>query len=152
MDTVMASPCQHQGSFLLGVFPDGVQPIYSLIGAHLIDVMDAERCEVLVDSAQCADRWGEGNLAVWFPAGHGVILDSVNHFEEQGLGNAPWLKKPEQRQAFAMDHMGMSYEEWRASHKEKYWGKGGQAAREVLDLSVFRLISNFVRKKRISGE
>ncbi len=152
MDTVMASPCQHQGSFLLGVFPDGVQPIYSLIGAHLIDVMDPERCEVLVDSAQCADRWGEGNLAVWFPAGHGVILDSVNHFEEQGLGNAPWLKKPEQRQAFAMDHMGMSYEEWRVSHKEKYWSKGGQAAREVLDLSVFRLISNFVRKKRISGE
>ena len=152
MDTVMASPCNEHSPYLREVFPDGVQPIYSLVGAHLIRVNDPERCEVLVDSAQCAERWGEGNLAVWFPAGHGIILDSVNHFEEQGLGNAPWLKKPEQRQAFAIDHMGMNYEEWRDSRSEKYWSKGGQAAREVLDLSVFRLISNFVRKKRISNE
>jgi HEAT repeat protein len=152
MDTVMASPCNQHSPFLREVFPDGVQPIYSLVGAHLIRVLDPERCEVLVDSAQCAERWGEGNLAVWFPAGHGIIMDSVNHFEEQGLGNAPWLKKPEQRQAFAIDHMGLSYEQWRDSRKEKYWSKGGQAAREVLDLSVFRLISNFVRKKRISDE
>ncbi len=152
MDTVQAQSCAPDSPFLREVFPPGVKPIYSLVGAHLIQIIDPQRCEVLVDSAQCAERWGNGNLAVWFPAGHGIILDSVNHFEEQGLGNAPWLKKPEQRQAFAMDHMGMSYEEWRETRSEKYWSKGGQVAREVLDLSVFRLISNFVRRKRISGE
>lgn len=152
MDTVKASSCAPDSPFLREVFPSNVQPIYSLVGAHLIQVIDAQRCEVLVESAQSAERWGNGNLAVWFPAGHGIILDSVNHFEEQGLGNAPWLKKPEQRQAFAIDHMGMSYEEWRETRDEKYWSKGGQVAREVQDLSVFRLISNFVRKKRISAE
>jgi len=152
LDDVLAAPCAPDSPYLRGVFPDGVEPRYALEGAHLIQVLDRERCEVLVDSPECAATWGEGNLAIWFPAGHGIILDSVNHFEEQGLMRATFLKKKEERQAYAIDHMGLRYDELREITKEKFWNKNSQAAQEVLDLSVFRIVSNFVREKRIAAD
>ena len=152
LDDVLAAPCAPDSPYLRGVFPDGVEPRYALEGAHLIQVLDRERCEVLVDSPECAATWGEGNLAVWFPAGHGIILDSVNHFEEQGLMRATFLKKKDERQAYAIDHMGLRYDELREIVKEKFWNKNSQAAEEVLDLSVFRIVSNFVREKRIAAD
>jgi HEAT repeat protein len=152
LDDVPAAPCAPDSPYLEGVFPPDVTPVYALKGAHLIDVLDPERCEVLVDSPACHDRWGGGDLAVWFPAGHGVVLDSVNHFEEQGLARATWLKKPEERQAYAVDHLGLGYAELRATADERWWRKATEAAEEVQDLSVFRLISNFVRRKRIAGD
>jgi len=152
MDDVLAVPCAPDSPYLLGVFPDGCEPRYALEGAHLIEVLDYERTEVLVDSPECAETWGEGNLAAWFPAGHGLILDSVNHFEEQGFMRATHLKKIEERQAYAIDHLGLRYEQLREIVGEKFWNKNSQAAQEVLDLSVFRIVSNFVREKRISAD
>jgi len=152
LDDVTAAPCSPGSPYLRGVFDDGVRPRYALEGAHLIEVLEPEACEVLVDSPECADRWGGGDLAVWFPAGHGMILDSVNHFDEQGLTRATHLKKAEQRQAYAVDHLGLRYEELRQVRKEKFWSKNHQAAQKIRDLSVFRIISNFVRLKRVRGE
>ena len=152
LDNVRAAPCSADSPYLEGVFQADVTPFYALEGAYLIDVLDPERCEVLVDSPECHDRWGGGNLAVWFAAGHGVVLDSVNHFDEQGLARATWLKKPEHRMAYAVDHMGLSYADLREVRKAGFWKKSQEAAKEVKDLSVFRLITNFVRQKRIAGD
>ncbi|MFN0009056.1 MAG: HEAT repeat domain-containing protein [Planctomycetota bacterium] len=128
-----------------GVFDKETRPIYALEGAHLIRVVDPERAEVLLDSPACADKWGAGDLAAWFEAGHGVVLDSVNHFDAQGLELAPGLKSRQDRQAYAIDHMGLSYSDLRAIAGEKYWENSLRASEKVLDLSVFRLVTNFVR-------
>jgi HEAT repeat protein len=149
LDTVEAEPCAAGSAYLEGVFEGGVQPQYNLEGAHLIEVLDRERCEVLVDSPQCATRWGIGNLAVWFRAGHGLILDSVNHFDNQGLTNANWIKEVEERQAYAVDHMGLSYAELRASLGEKWWGGNTKAAERIYDRTALKLVTNIVRSKRL---
>ena len=152
LDNVRAAPCVEDSPYLEGVFEGAVEPIYALQGAYLIDVVQPERVEVLVDSPECAERWGGGNLAAWFTVGHGVILDSVNHFDVQGLELATGLKKPEERMAYAVDHMGLGLAELRALRGEKWWSKSFEAARRVRDLSVFNLVSNFVRAKRVAGD
>ena len=48
-------------------------------------------------------------------------------------------------QAFAIDHMGLSYSDLRGIAGEKYWENSLRASEKVLDLSVFRLVTNFVR-------
>lgn len=149
VDTVEAEPCAPGSAYLEGVFEGGVSPRYNLEGAHLIEVLDRERCEVLVDSPQCATRWGIGNLAVWFRAGHGLILDSVNHFDNQGLTNASWIKEVDERQAYAVDHMGLSYAELRATLGEKWWGGNTKAAERIYDRTALRLVTNIVRSKRL---
>lgn len=152
LDAVLASPCAPGSPYLEKVFAEGVQPIYALQGAHLIELVEPERVEVLIDSAECAERWGGGGeLAAWFRAGHGLVLDSVNHFDVQGLELAAGLKEAEQRMAYAVDHMGLSYERLRATRAEKWWSSNQRAAREVRDLSVFELVTNFVRERRILG-
>jgi hypothetical protein len=128
-----------------GVFAKDSRPIYALEGAHLIAVLDPERAQVLLDSPACADAWGAGDLAAWFEAGHGVVLDSVNHFDAQGLELAVGLKTREDRQAYAVDHMGLAYADLRPIAGEKYWDNSLRASEQVLDLSVFRLVTNFVR-------
>ncbi len=152
VDRVEAEPVAADSRWLEGVFDGGVRPLYELSGAHLIEVLDPERAEVLIDSPECAERWGEGNLAVWFRAGHGLILDSVNHFDLQGLGNAVGLKRDEQRQAFAVDRLGLSLEDLRAVRDEPWWGSNTKAARHVADYSAFRFLTNFVRHKRLFEE
>jgi HEAT repeat protein len=149
LDNVIAEECPTESPYLDGVFPEEhVRPIYVLYGAHLIEVLDPERVEVLIDSPDCADRWGEGNLACWFTAGHGVILDSANHFDLQGLERAEGVKTADDRMAYAMDHMGLEYEDLRALAKKKVWNSRSKAATEARDLSAFRFITNFVRHKR----
>jgi HEAT repeat protein len=145
---VIAEPCRTESPYLAGVFPGMVQPIYVLYGAHLIDVMDPERVEVLIDSPQCAEEFTEGNLACWFDAGHGVILDSANHFDLQGLARAEKLKTAEDRMAYSIDHLGIDYEEARQLAAKRVWSSQTKALAEARDLSAFRFITNFVRHKR----
>lgn len=151
LDDVLARPCAPDSAYLDGVFEEGVVPVYHLEGAHLIDVREPEHVQVLVDSPECAERWGGGELACWFRMGHGVLLDSTNHFDLQGLELATDLKKPEERMAYAMDHMGIDYATIRATQKEKYWKSNNKAAREVKDLTTLELITNFVRLRRVEG-
>lgn len=149
LDHVPAEPAAEGDDSLDGVFAPGVVPVYELQGAHLIEVLDPERAEVLVDSPLCAEHWGAGDLAAWFPLGHGIVLDSVNHFDVQGLELAEGLKTREDRQAYAVDHMGFSFADLRASREEKYWDNSLRASEKVADLSVLRLVTNFVTRWRI---
>jgi hypothetical protein len=77
-----------------------------------------------------------------------VILDSANHFDLQGLERAEGLKSAEDRMAYAMDHMGLSYDDLRELAAKRVWGSRSKAAAAARDHSAFRLITNFVRHKR----
>jgi hypothetical protein len=103
---------------------------------------------VLIDSPDAAERWGCGNLAAWFHSGHGVLFDSANHFDLQGLEKVIGLKTDKDRQAYAIDHMGMTLATWRTTRSEAYWKSPPKASKSVPDLSAFRLLTNFVRSKR----
>ena len=144
----LAEPCIPDDPFLESVFDEWTKPQYVLEGAYLIEVVDRDRCEVLIDSPQAATSWGSGNMATWFNAGHGVILDSVNHFSHQGFHFASGLKTPEDRMAYAMDHMGIQFKDLREFAAKKVFDSPQRAAKEVTDESAFRFLSNFVRYKR----
>lgn len=151
VDTVRATACDPGSPYLEGVFGEYVEPLYHLEGAHVIEVLQPERVEMLIDSVESSEKWGGGNLACWFRWGHGTVLDSANHFDLQGLATATGLKKPEQRMAFAVDHMGATLEEIRSTAKEKFWDSNQKAAERIRDYSVFRIVTNFVRLRRIEG-
>ncbi|MCC6781829.1 MAG: hypothetical protein IT457_03215, partial [Planctomycetes bacterium] len=87
--------------------------------------------------------------AAYFHSGHGVVLDSANHFDLQGLEVAQGPTTERERQIYALDHMGMSHAEWRATQKEEFWRTSPRASKHVPDLSAFRFVTNFVRAKRI---
>lgn len=137
--------------FLTGVAGADTLPIYHLEGAYLVEVLDPEEVEVLVDSPPCAATFGGANLAAWFRLGHGVVLASANHFEGQGFATAS-LRNAEERMAYAIEHLGLSYAELRALRGESFWGKTASAAQHVRDLSVLRLVTNFVWLKRLAEE
>ncbi len=137
--------------YLSGVAGDDTLPIYHLEGAYLIEVLDPEEVEVLIDSPPCAATFGGANLAAWFRLGHGVVLDSANHFEGQGFATAS-LRSAEERMAYAIEHLGLSHAELRALRGQKFWGKTASAAEHVRDLSVLRLVTNFVWLKRLAEE
>lgn len=146
--TPIAEPCVPGSPYLDGVFDDWTQPQYVLEGAYLIEVLDPDRCEVLIDSPEAAACWGSGNMAAWFEAGHGVVLDSVNHFSHQGFHFAPDLKTAEDRMAYAVDHMGVTYADLRDFAARKVFDSPQRCEKEVSDESAFRFLSTFVRHKR----
>jgi hypothetical protein len=148
---VLAERVPLESRFTEGVFHEGCQPLYTLEGAHLIEVHDPERFEVLVDSADCATEWGEGNLAGWFTIGHGLVLDSANHFDLQGLAHAD-VDDEKERMAFAMDHLGYDYAELRALREKNVFQKQPTAVRQTRDQTIFRFITTFVRQKRLADE
>jgi len=145
---VTAAPCEPDSLYFDGVFDQWTRPLYVLEGAHLIEQLDRDRVEVLIDSPCSATSWGSGNLACWFTAGHGVILDSVNHFNHQGFHFAKDMKTAEDRMAFAMDHMGITYADARDFMARKVFDKTSSCEKEVTDQSAFKFLSNFVRCKR----
>jgi len=151
VDDVLAERVPLESPFTEGVFTEGCQPLYTLEGAHLIEVLDPERFEVLIDSPDTANEWGEGNLAGWFTIGHGLILDSVNHFDHQGLVRAK-VGDEKERMAFAMDHLGYDYAELRALRDKNVFLKQPTAVRQTRDQTIFRFITTFVRQKRLADE
>jgi hypothetical protein len=54
--------------------------------------------------------------------------------------------------AYAIDHLGLTLERLRELRKEKFWSRTAAAAEHVKDLSVFRLITNFVWTKLLAEE
>jgi HEAT repeat protein len=148
-DLVTAEPCL-ASPYLAGAFDGSARPKYALDGPHLIDVVDPERVEVLIDSPECATRHRNGNMAAWWTVGHGLILDSVNHFDLQGFGRAPPMKEATERMAYAVDVLGLTYADLREIPRGA-WQSQEKAKEEVRDLSAFRFITNFVRQRRKSG-
>ncbi len=151
VDTVLAEPVPVESPLTAGVFTEGCRPFYELMGSHLIEVIDPERFEVLIDSPETATRWGEGNLAGWFTIGHGLVLDSANHFDLQGMSHAN-LADEKARMAFAMDHLGYDYTELRALRDKGVFLKQPTAVRQTRDQTIFRFITTFVRQKRLADE
>jgi HEAT repeat protein len=151
VDTVLAEPVPVESPLTDGVFADGCEPFYELMGSHLIEVLDPERFEVLIDSPETATRWGEGNLAGWFTIGHGLILDSANHFDLQGMSQQR-LADEKDRMAFAMDHLGYDYAELRELRDKGVFLKQPTAVRGTRDQTIFRFITTFVRQKRLADE
>jgi hypothetical protein len=52
---------------------------------------------------------------------------------------------------YAVDHMGLTLERLRELRSAAWWKSRAKAAREVDDLSAFRILTNFVREKRMNG-
>ena len=129
---------------------DGQAPAAGVITGYTA-VLDPERFEVLIDSPLTATRWGEGNLAGWFTIGHGLVLDSANHFDLQGMSQAK-LSDEKERMAFAVDHLGYDYRELRALRDEGVFQKQPLAIKRTRDLTIFRFITTFVRQKRLADE
>jgi hypothetical protein len=148
LDEVLAEPTPVASPFFEGVFLPFTRPIYVLFGSHLIDVLRPEAVEVLIDSPEAAQRWGGGNMAAWFQAGHGVILDSANHFNLQGLERVTGLKTAQDRIHYSIDHKGLDWEDVRKLAEERVWDSQAKSVEKVRDLSAFRFITNFVRQKR----
>src|SRR5262245_6209093 len=148
LDDVVARPCPVASPYFEGVFASFTQPIYVLYGSHLIEVLRPEAVEVLIDAPQAAAHWGGGNLAAWFPAGHGVILDSANHFNLQGLERVTGLKTAADRMAYSIDHKGLDWDDVRKLEEDHVWDSQAKSVDRVRDLSAFRFITNFVRQKR----
>jgi len=134
--------------FLPGVFPRTVQPYFHLEGAMLIHVERPELGEVLIDSPVARDLWGHGNLVAWFEAGHGMLLDSANHFQIHGFERLEDLGDADALQAYALDHMGLPLDRWRAIEGEKFWKKKSDAAANVPETAVFNFVTNFIRRYR----
>ncbi len=131
------------------------RPLYELWGAYLIEVLDPERLEVLVDSPETAAKFnGCGNLAAWFTAGHGVVMGSSAHFDRQTMSKLQggWgvtMKTEMDRRAFAVDHFGFAWDRVRELDQKGVFARQSESEKEVSDLSSFRFLTNFVRRKRI---
>ena len=155
LDQVRVEEMPTESEYLRGAFHGVTRPIYELYGAFLIEVLDPERLEVLIDSPDCATRWGgNGNMAAWFTAGHGVVMGSSNHFDRQTMSklqNARGvsIKTEPDRRGFALDHNGLSRENVRELDAREVFARQSDAEKEVTDLSAFRFLTNFVRRKRI---
>jgi HEAT repeat protein len=148
MDEVRAEALSNDG-LMKGVLRPATRTRYVLEGSHVISPIDKERFEVLIDSPECAARWGEGNLAGWYTMGHGLVFDSANHFDLQGMKRAV-PKTPKERRAMAMDVLGYSHPEIRDLEKKAVFMSEKKCSDELEDLSMFRLVTNFVTKKKHS--
>jgi HEAT repeat protein len=148
---VEAQVCAPGSPYLRGAFGTDGTSMVRVQNRNLIEVLDPERVESLLDSPTCADRWGAGNLAARFRLGHGAVLNTANHLNLDGLQLASHLKSPAERQAFAVDHMGMDYELLRESRGEAFWKSNTKASREIFDRSVMRLVHNIIVERGAEG-
>lgn len=137
--------------FLEGAFAQGMRAVSALQGTYRIDVLRPERLEVAIDSSECAGRRGRGELALGFGVRHGVVLGSVDPFGVQGLGLAEVVGSIEEQQSRAVDRLGDSPEELPATRRARWWRGHLPAAWEVGDRSVIRLVTNFVRLRRLGA-
>ena len=78
-----------------------------------------------------------------------VVADGGRVGALPGVAGAGALRTPVDRQAYAIDHLGMSFETWRKVRTAGYWKSPNKSTANVPDLSAFRLLTNFVRSKRM---
>jgi HEAT repeat protein len=144
---VSAEPGDLSSPLLEHVIHEGTRLLYRLAGYQIIVIDDEERFSVLVDSLEADERWGQGILCGSFQVGHGVVLDSVNHFALQGMTGLNFKTEPE-RAAFALERLSYSYEKVRELQAAGAF-KNDRAAAEACDDQTFmRLIARFVYQKR----
>lgn len=144
---VDARPAAPGSPRLENVFDRDTRPLYQLAGYQIVTVHDRERVEVLIDSPEAASFWGEGNLAAWFTVGHGVVMQSTNHFALQGMKRET-LKTDTDRMAFARERLGIPHVRLRELRDQGAFTTQAKAAAACDDLTIMRLVARFVQLKR----
>ncbi len=148
---VEAWPAAPDSAHLKDVFDATTRPLYQLAGYQLIIVHDPERVEVLIDSAEAAKSFGQGNLAAHFSVGHGVVLQSTNHFALQGLRRERF-KTEEERATYAFERLGIPFEKLRELRGKGLLADQTKAAAACEDLTILRLIARLVQVKRLASQ
>lgn len=78
---VRVEVADHDNPFLRGVMEQGDDPLWWLEGSsYPIRVLDPNRVQVLIRSAELRDRWGEAAVAVTFHFGEGEVFHMVSHY------------------------------------------------------------------------
>ena len=72
-----------ENPFIRGVMdnPETDDPVWWLEGSsYPIEVLDKERVKVLIYSEELKERYGEGNVAIYFSYGEGTIFHMISHY------------------------------------------------------------------------
>lgn len=119
-DVVRVEVRDRENRFVAGVFEEGDDPVWWLEGSsYPIRILDPERVEVLITSAEMRDKYGEPAIAVLFAWGEGEVFHMVSHYYLQRTE----LRDERKRQPAAA---------WAAS---KGLSMSDATAREVEDMS-----------------
>ncbi len=144
---VDASPVPREAEYLDDVFGRHARPRFQIAGHQLPVPVDDDFVHVLVDSTDACTRWGAGSLAAWFSMGHGLVLDSANHFVLQGMVNER-LKTADERRAFAIERLGIGFREIRRLDAKGVFKSKSKASKACRDKTMMRLVARFVFAKR----
>ncbi len=140
-------PVLTQSPFLRGVFDRHARLRYQVAGNQLPVPSDEDRVHVLVDSTDATTRWGAGSMASWFKIGHGVVVDSANHFVLQGFVNER-MKTSDERKSYAIERLGIKFREIRKLDKKGVFDSQTKAAKACHDRTMMRLVARFVYDRR----
>ena len=80
-DVVRITVRSHDNPFLKGVMSEQDDPLWWLEGSsYPIKILDRERVEVLLESRELADKYGEAPVAVLFKHGKGEVFHMISHY------------------------------------------------------------------------
>lgn len=80
-DVVRIEVRARDNPFLKGVMDAGDDPLWWLEGSsYPIRILDPSRVEVLLESRELADRYGEAPVAVLFKHGRGEVFHMISHY------------------------------------------------------------------------
>jgi hypothetical protein len=80
-DVVRIEVLEHDNPFLRGVMDEGDDPQWWLEGSsYPIRILDPTRVQVLIQSAELGDRYGERPVAVLIHEGQGEIFHMISHY------------------------------------------------------------------------
>lgn len=61
--------------------PELDDPVWWLEGSsYPIEILDKERIKILIYSEELKERYGEGNVAIYFTYGEGTIFHMISHY------------------------------------------------------------------------
>src|SRR5262249_33678147 len=128
LDLVAVDPCRDD-DVVAAVFKDGARPRFALVDAPMVDVVDPERVDVLLDSAECESMWDGGAILATWTIGHGRVVACASHLDAPGLAcqQAPAMKDAADRMGFALDSMDYGYADLRAIPAD-IWKSGNKSA------------------------
>jgi hypothetical protein len=141
------SPCVPWSPYVGGVF-GGARPLRRGAPQSFVEVLDPDRVEVSIDSPPAAAAFGSADFASWLRCGHGTAVELGCGLDVSGQAYFAGAANADDRAAIAMDRMGLDYPEIRRLRDRKVFDSAAKCASEVVDLSSFRFVTNFVRERR----
>jgi hypothetical protein len=148
VDLVAVDACRDDEG-MAPLFRDATRPRFALVDAPMIELVDPERVDVLLDSAECESEWDGGAILATWTVGHGRVVACVAHLDSPGLAcqQAPPMKDAADRMGYALDTMDYAFADLRAIPAE-IWKSGNKSAEEARDLGPFRAVTGVVRRHR----